>query len=484
MKKKERDNNMEFPYTIADVLSMNNLPNNFVSRSIRIACPFCRAEKIEKNFGVDLDSEKFHCYKCGIQGRGGTQLHALLHGISTKEAYKEVMSYVGSNSYEKRDLSGITKEPIEVSQAEEASDIMKNNAYEKLLSLTNLSERHKQDLLSRGFKESEITFLNYSSYPKREEDKITEMYFSIPRLIMSKPEEGLNVKGVPGFYKTKNKGAWTMMNSTGGIVIPYRSWENKILGIQIRKNNEDVECNDNKYIWFSSMGKNEGCKQRTCLHYACDYVWDENDKDYHPLIKKNSLCITEGALKGDLAHCLSGIPFVCVPGVSSANAALKQDIPKWVKAGVEQIFLCFDIDMIMNINVSKALDALKSLITSYGIKVLLMTWDMTYYRLDKSTDLFNGETDFVFTPDSLKKSIERGLLDEHLEKLSQIGKQNIFFAAVKSDELKNKQNQDNYKVLREKCKVANLSCTPCFWGIVSKGIDDYFARKKLEKREP
>lgn len=472
-----------FPFTIADVLQMNNISFNTISRSIRISCPFCKVGKIERNFGVELDSEKFHCFRCGIQGRGGTQLHALLHNISTKEAYKEIVRYVGNNSYEKRDLSHVNQDIWQDVEATEATADMKNSVYEKLLSITALNHRHKKDLLVRGFKESEIALLGYSSYPRREDEKITEEYFSIPRLIMSKPEEGLSVKGVPGFYKTKNKGSWTMMNSTGGIMIPYRSWENQISGIQIRKNKEDLENDASKYVWFSSKDKNEGRKQTTCLHYACDYEWDDKEKSYHPIIKKHSLCITEGALKGDLAHCLSGIPFVCMPGVSSANAALKADIPKWKKAGVERIFLCFDIDMIMNINVTEALDNLKKLISSYGIEVLLMTWDMTYYNFDKSTSTFNGETDFVFTPDTLDKALECDTLEEQLEKLIKIGKKNLFFAAVKSDEFKSKRNIDNFNILKEKCEKNKLSCAAVFWGIISKGIDDYFARKKLEENK-
>lgn len=266
-------------------------------------------------------------------------------------------------------------------------------------------------------------------------------------------------------------------------MIPYRSWENQISGIQIRKNKEDLENDANKYVWFSSKDKNEGRKQTTCLHYACDYEWDDKEKSYHPIIKKHSLCITEGALKGDLAHCLSGIPFVCMPGVSSANAALKADIPKWKKAGVERIFLCFDIDMVMNINVTEALDNLKKLISSYGIEVLLMTWDMTYYNFDKSTSTFNGETDFVFTPETLDKALECDTLEEQLEKLIKIGKKNLFFAAVKSDDFKSKRNIDNFNILKEKCEKNKLSCAAVFWGIISKGIDDYFARKKLEENK-
>ena len=81
-----------FPYKMVDVLTLNGIPYDNNRRSVRIICPFCGKGKLNKDMSIDLDSEKFNCYSCGISGRSATQFYALLNHMTTKEAYGEICS--------------------------------------------------------------------------------------------------------------------------------------------------------------------------------------------------------------------------------------------------------------------------------------------------------------------------------------------------------------------------------------------------------
>lgn len=462
----------ELTFSIADVLDLNSLPYDRRSGNVAMDCPFCKATKHQKKFFVNFDRDVFKCHKCQVKGNS-ISLHALLHNVSNKEAYKQIMEYMGNPSFVKRAYVAPEETEQNVVMAPEADADQKDAAYSKLLDVCRLSDKHHQELLDRGFSESDIQTLGYGSYPRREEDKITEEYFRIPRVIMA---DNCNVKGVPGFYKTQ-KGTWTMMNSMGGTMIPYRSFENKIQGVQIRKNNEDIEDDGYKYIWFSSSYKNQGARQTTVLHYACDFSWNKEKNSFQPVLNKHFLVLTEGALKGDLAHALSDVPFVCVPGVSSALKALEADIPKWKEAEVEHIFVCYDMDQIMNVHVTEALQNMISLIESHGINTSVVTWNDVYRQFDEKIKRFCIDTDFVYTADTLEKSISKATLESDLAVLKKCGKKNIFYAAT------NDIPDKNIAVLRKACSDNGLAYSRIFWKLGAKGIDDFYVQKMLKKKE-
>lgn len=370
----------QFPFTIDDVLRLLNI-NHREEKSIRITCPFCMQGKINRNLGIAMDTEKFHCYSCGVSGRGGTQFYAYHQNLTTKEAYKEIMTQLG--------LSTDTNEPIKIRErkiyekeinveAEIASDIVLNSTYRTLLDELHLSKRDEEDLYDRGFTKAEILTLGYKSYPSGDRTKIVEEYFNIPKKLLMK---NCTLQGVPGFYTTKNKNVWTMCWRKSGILVPYISYENRIVGFQLRKHDEELDCNvdtgerENKYSWISSADKNNGCRVSTSVHYSCDFEWSDKTLSFSPIIQNGVMGFTEGAMKGDLYHCITGRPVMSVPGCGILGGVKKEFERLKEEKGVHTIAVIYDMDYLTNPNVEKDMNKLKDIIKEAGLKYIRPTWN-------------------------------------------------------------------------------------------------------------
>lgn len=467
----------EFPYTLGDVLQINNIPISN-KKSFRAPCPFCPGKKIAKDFGIDLSSEKFHCFSCGVSGRGGTVFHALLHNMSNKDAHIDIMQQLGLSNGNKpveRKTRYVPQEEDPVPVCDEASDAVKNIAYQKLIENLSLSKKHKEDLLSRGFTLQEIKTLEYVSFPEEFGD-----LFNIPKKIAS---EGVTLEGVPGFYTTKTKGVPALCQRNGGILIPYRNFFNQITGFQLRKNDEDIEVDEetgkkaNKYSWIASGNCNKGCKAGTKVHFACDYTWNMELKRFQPLITNGTLGITEGALKGDLTHCITGFPFLCVPGVSCSNKEVIKLLPLLKEIGVVKILFAFDMDRVMNLNVAGALEELKKIFSDNEFEVCDLKWSNEIVSMNGIHGHFDPISTYIETTALARKHIEENTLNEILDRAKQIGKKNVIFAFKNRADISEK-SQEFYRECKKACEKRQLTCVPAFWHLRLKGVDDYFACKK------
>ncbi len=480
-----------FPFDIRDVLRLEGISYQSGRKEVRVKCPVCGGNTFARNLTINLETEHFNCFAgCGFKGRGATNFYAYLHEISSKEAYENIMNGLGiSKDKPTHEMKTRVYEPIkEEPQAKEASDEIKDNTYSHLFSILQLSERHKQDLLERGFTEEEIHLCGYVSYPQAVENGITKELFSIPKKLQAQQCELL---GVSGFYRTKNKNVWTMQNNRGGIMIPYRDFYNRITGIQIRKNAEDIVRDpetgkmEGKYFSFSSAGYKDGCKSTVQAHYACDFELDKETKLQHPLIKNGMIAITEGALKAELSFRISNIPFIGIPGVTSFVPVLQKNIPLLKSIGVNTIAIAYDMDRVTNINVTEALHKAKLYIKSQGMKVLEPTWSKEMVNFDGTHQMINPATDFLFTTDDLSSmlrkeknsSTAKDFVTDTLSRCEQIGRKEIFFAVRNSAEW-NEDNKALFKVLEEKCKKKEMTCRPVLWSLKLKGVDDYLACKK------
>lgn len=472
------------PYTMSEVLKLNHIDFKDHQTSIRVLCPFCSSKKINKDLGIHLESEKFNCFCCGISGRGATEFHAYLHNITTKEAYADLMQQLGYST-ESTDIlpkkeRTVTQTEPPLPQSEEADDNIKNQTYSMLLSCLRLSKRHTQDLLERGFLQHEIDTLGYVTYPEAKDNDYTNEYFTIPQKLIG---QSCTLKGVPGFYKTKNKNVWSLCRRKGGILVPYRDFHNRITGIQLRKNNEDLLINEetgeseSKYIWLSSNNLKEGCKASSKVHFATDFEWSKEHQAFQPILKKGIMVLTEGAMKADLTHMISGLPLMAVPGVSCAADALKTNIPLLKEIGLEKIIIAYDMDKVMNINVSEALIKMKKLIEDFDIVVEELYWSTEMVLTNGTHEKMNVSDTFVFTATSLADTLDADKLDKMLTRIKGINKKQIVFALTNSKELTD-ENKCNYQVLKAACEKEDLTCRPVFWSLKLKGIDDYYACKQ------
>lgn len=200
-------------------------------------------------------------------------------------------------------------------------DADKHKTYSKLFDMLILADCHKNNLLKRGFTEEQIVENGYKSTPVYGFRNLTK------RLI----EEGCTVEGVPGFYKDKD-GEWTVYfnRKSSGFMIPVRNIYGLITGVQIRL---DHPYEGRKYIWLSSVNFEKGTTSGSPVHF----VGNPGEK---------TVFVTEGPLKGDLAHALSGRTFLCVPGVNQSLNLLPV-LKEMKNQGTTFVYEAYDMDKLL-----------------------------------------------------------------------------------------------------------------------------------------
>ena len=141
------------------------------------------------------------------------------------------------------------------------------------------------------------------------------------------------MKGVPGFYRDTD-GNWTInfKAENSGILIPIVSLDGFIQGFQIRV---DHVTDTKKYIWLSSVNYDQGVSSGSPVHVIGDLAAER-------------VYLTEGALKGTIAHYLSGATFVCVAGVNQYRN-LKPVLERMKGYGMKQLLEAYDMDKKMKV---------------------------------------------------------------------------------------------------------------------------------------
>ena len=186
-------------------------------------------------------------------------------------------------------------------------------------------------------------------------------------------------------------------------------------------------------------------------------------------------------MKADLAHAISSIPFIAVPGVTSALKALEKIIPLLKSVGVKKILLAYDMDRVLNINVLEGLHVMKSMINENGLEVEELTWSTNIVLLNGVHEQMDLSNTFVFTPDSLSVAFETNNKGDEkihglLERVKTLEISQILFALPNSKAL-TEETKSNYEKLEKITTKYSLKCKPVFWSLRLKGIDDYYAHK-------
>lgn len=467
-------------FSMKDVLSLlqqdgyirERIPN---SGELRCSCPSCgRGKKIDRSFCVDLDTETYHCFKCELKGRFSQNLYAELYNIDRASATKEIMSRLGIDSktaFPRRERHISAPVASLDYEAEIAPAETRDKVYRTVLNQLSLSEKHKEALLNRGLTEREIIELGYKTFPGNDVQTVWNIVDALK-------EQKLSPEGCAGFYKTKKKNLWFCKNPMKDVImVKYLSFNNKLTGFQMRRNNEDLREGDEKYMWWSSKRNNHGSKPAGMIHYACDFE-KNNNGEWHPKIYEGEsgekyMCLTEGAMKADIAHTISGKPFIGLPGVSIIKD-LEADLPKLKALGVTTFIICFDMDQLMNFNVLRFTESLAKMLLDNGFKVKNGSiWDATYKTVSGNFQNFDSVTDFVFTSKTLKEAVEDERLESIIDELISYGKLNVYFAV--SDSF-TKEDKERYSTLLKLAKSKHMkSCKYVQFSIKYKGIDDFFA---------
>lgn len=261
---------------------------------------------------------------CGPYISAGMAGEIRLYGVNTSEANRQIREALGKGEYRTDYIVAEQKEiEPEIILAELADAETIDRTYSRMLSLMILNEQHKEDLLKRGLTLEQIEGQRYRSVP----------LFGIRSMVRKLQDEGLIVKGVPGFYEGEN-GEWTINFSpkNSGILIPILSMQGKIQGFQIRL---DHVVEGRKYIWLSSVKFKNGVSSGSPVHVIGD-------------LNASEVYLTEGALKGTIAHFLSGDTFVCVAGVNQYRNA-KPVLEAFRQRNLQHLFEAYDMDKKMKV---------------------------------------------------------------------------------------------------------------------------------------
>jgi putative DNA primase/helicase len=246
-------------------------------------------------------------------------------------------------------------------------------AYSALLDGLTLSDDHRANLRARGLSDEQIDARRYRSYPLDGRDRARWLILAAI---------GPKANGVPGMGQ-RNRSLY----GPEGLLIPCHDTQGRIVGISIRRDSADA---GSRYVWLSSK-KHGGPSPGAPCHVPVGIP--------QPSPRAR---VTEGALKGDIAYSLSGLPTIGVAGVGNLKTLV--DVLK--QLGAETVVLSFDADAAENPAVARALCKAYKLLVAAGFQVEMERWAP---EDGKGIDdlLAAGKVPELLTGDAVAAEIER-----------------------------------------------------------------------------
>lgn len=331
-------------FHMVDVIPLLGLPTPPAGKSsYNLPCPCCEDKPKGKHLNINLRKDVFRCPRCGFSG-GVLDLYAFYAKIPREKVLEELLDRKGQTLYPRQPLPEVEENPLTGVEERHAT-------YTALLQILTLASDHRESLLSRGLSPEEIHRLGYKTTP----------VLGFASLAKRLREKGLYLAGVPGFYKSQ--GQWTLKIPGRGILIPVRDVQGQIQGLQVRLDNVEKR----KFRWLSSNGLEEGCGAKTWVHLA---------GEPRPLV-----LLTEGPMKADVIHFLTGQTVLAVAGVNSLSQ-LRPVLEELRAAGMEKIMTAFDMDYLTNPHVRAGQENLSALLAELGIPHGTYLWDPRYKGLD------------------------------------------------------------------------------------------------------
>lgn len=332
-------------------------------------CPFCGDRR--GKMGLYPQINTWRCFHCGEHG-GMLPLYGKIHGISNSEAYREICDRLATDGFSSDNdptaCSYQARKPSPDSVLADKAPVQEiHRTLTALLSLLTLTPAHREHLRTvRGLTDDEIGGFGFKSTPP-------------PKLCRALTErlvkQGYCVQGVPGFY-VNDYGKWTVKfyQRTSGILIPLRGVDGLLHGIQIRLDHPIRDENDPpdkpgaKYLPLTSTGKNQGVTSGTPIHF----VGDPNARVVY---------VTEGALKADIVHALTGRTFAATMGANNTNG-LDELFSFLSRNGTEEIIEAEDMDKHRNDGVYRGACMVQQLARKHGMACRQLNWNPDYKGID------------------------------------------------------------------------------------------------------
>lgn len=344
-------------YHMADIISLLGLPYPPQGRSsYYIPCPCCDSGR-HKHLNISLAKDVFRCPRCGFSG-GLFDLYAHYTGVNRNDVLDELRKRLGGYDDDSQSKhagqSSTRKAPIapEVIDCPLTDIDTRDATYRALLDKLSLASDHRQNLIGRGLSSEAILLNGYKTTPVAGTKTLAKQLLA----------EGHYLAGVPGFYRDQEQ-KWTFTQNQRGILIPVRDHLGRIQGLQIRRDNAIKR----KFRWVSSAELPDGCRAEGWIHLAGQV--------------REQVLLTEGPMKSDVIHHLSGQTVIAVPGVN-ALTQLEVSLTELKAMGVRHIMTAFDMDFMKNPHVQNGYYDLVQVLGELGFSFGTYLWQPEYNGLD------------------------------------------------------------------------------------------------------
>lgn len=229
-----------------------------------------------------------------------------------------------------------------------ADPATRHRVYRALLAELALTPVHRQALRQRGLRDEEIARREYRSLP-------VQGRAALARRLMERCGPDV-CRRVPGFYLAQRDGrGWWSLAGAAGLLVPVRDLDGQMVALKVRA---DTPGERSKYSTVSSAthgGPGPGANVHVPLAAPSG----------------ETVRVTEGELKGDVATALSGLLTVSLPGV----ALWRQALPILQARQVRRVLLAFDADWRANAHVAQALGHAALALVAAGYAVEVEIWE-------------------------------------------------------------------------------------------------------------
>ncbi|MBI1917682.1 MAG: DUF3854 domain-containing protein [Planctomycetes bacterium] len=231
-----------------------------------------------------------------------------------------------------------------------------HRVYSVLLGALTLGRAHRDSLRGRGLSDTEVDRRGYRTLPVQGRARLTRDLHECYGDVLLR---------VPGIITRERDGRrYLSVAGAAGLLVPVRDVSGRIVALIVRRDGDRED--GPRYSYLSSRrygGPGPGAPVHVPLGVtgAC-----------------HCCRLTEGAIKADVAHALSGLPTIGAPGVSAWRPAL--DVLR--ELDCQTVRLAFDGDARDNPAVARALSACAEAATAAGLAVELERWPREHKGID------------------------------------------------------------------------------------------------------
>lgn len=229
-----------------------------------------------------------------------------------------------------------------------ADPATRHRVYRALLAELSLTPAHRQALRQRGLRDDEMARREYRTLP-------VQGRAALARRLVERYGPAVCTR-VPGLYLAQRAGRrWWSLAGAAGLLVPVRDLDGQIVALKVRA---DAPGAGSKYSTVSSAthgGPGPGANVHVPLAAP----------------PGETVRVTEGELKGDVATALSGLLTVSIPGV----AMWRQALPVLQACKARRVLLAFDADWRAKAHVAQALGHAAFALVAAGYAVEVEAWD-------------------------------------------------------------------------------------------------------------